>query len=82
MPNAHGHVYELFKYGGHDLKMSMLELFNLVKDKQIYPTIFHPANITSLYKSKGERSSFDSERGIFNLVKVRSILDRLVYNGN
>ena len=26
--DAHGHTYELFKYGGRDLKHSMLELFN------------------------------------------------------
>ena len=33
--DAHGHVYELFKYGGDDLKESLLKMFNLVKDKQI-----------------------------------------------
>ena len=78
--DAHGHTYKLFKHGGADLKSSLVKLLNLVKEKQIYPTMFQPANITSLYKKRGEKSNMDNERGIFNVVKVRSILDRLVYN--
>jgi hypothetical protein len=78
--DAHGHTYELYKYGGRDLKLSLLKLLNLVKEKQVYPTIFQPANITSLYKSRGEKSDFNNDRGIFNVVKIRSILDRLIYN--
>ena len=78
--DAHGHTYELYKNGGSDLKSSLLKLVNLVKEKQIYPKIFQLANITSLYKKRGEKSDFNSERGIFNTVKIRSILDRLVYN--
>ena len=35
--NAQGHVYELFKYGGQDLKTSLLNLAKLVKKMQIYP---------------------------------------------
>ena len=78
--DAHGHTYELYKYGGRDLKLSLLELLNLVKVKQVYPTIFQPANITSLYKSRCEKSDFHNDRGTFNVVKIRSILDRLIYN--
>ena len=78
--DAHGHTYEIFKFGGKDLKKSLLDLCNLVKKKQIYPSIFQPANITSLYKKRGEKSDFDNDRGIFNVVKLRSILDRLIYN--
>ena len=78
--DAHGHTYELFKYGGRDLKLSLLKLLNLVKVKQVYPSILQPSNITSLYKSKGEKSDLNNDRGIFNVVKVRSILDKLIYN--
>ena len=78
--DAHGHVYELFKYGGDDLKESLLKMFNLVKDKQIYPEIFKPANITSLYKNRGEKSDLNNDRGVFNVVKIRSLLDKLIYN--
>ena len=57
--DAHGHIYELFKHGGADLKTSVLELLNLVKEKQIYPTMLQPANITSLYKKRGEKNNMD-----------------------
>ena len=76
--DAYGHTYEIFKYGGKDLKQSLLNFCNLVK--QIYPTILEPSNITSLYKNKGEKADLNNDRGIFNVVKIRSILDKLVYN--
>ena len=80
--DAHGHTYEIFKHGGSHLKKSLLKLCNRVKSDQIYPSIFHPANITSLYKNRGEKSDFNNQRGIFNVVKIRSILDRLIKNQN
>ena len=78
--DAFGHTYELFKYGGTDLKKSLLNLCNAVKEKQVYPEIFHPSNISSIYKKKGEKSELNNDRGIFNVVKIRSILDKLIYN--
>ena len=78
--DAFGHTYELFKYGGSDLKKSLLKLCNLVKEKQVYPDIFQPSNISSIYKKKGEKSDLNNDRGIFNVVKIRSILENLVYN--
>ena len=78
--DAHGHTYELYKYAGHDLKHSMLRMFNMVKRKQIYPNIFKSANISSFYKKKGDKSYLNNDRGVFNVVKVRSILDKLVYS--
>ena len=78
--DAHGHVYEIFKFGGKDLKKSLLKMLNRIKEKQIYPDIFKPSNITSLYKKKGEKSDLNNDRGIFNVVKLRSIMDKLVYN--
>ena len=39
-----------------------------------------PKNISSFYKLKGDRSDLDNDRGVFNVVKVRSILDKLIYN--
>ena len=35
--DAYGHTYELFKYGGKDLKLSLLKLFNRVKRSQLCP---------------------------------------------
>ena len=80
--DAHGHTFELFKYGGKDLKISIRKMFNLIKIKQVYPDILTPSNITSIYKRKGEKSDFNSDRGVFNVVKLRSILDKLVYQDN
>ena len=76
--DAHGHVYELFKRGGQALKSSLLNLVNLVKSKQIYPEIFTPSNISSFWKSKGCKDDLNNERGVFNVVKIRTILDKLV----
>ena len=59
-----------------------MKLCNSVKTRQVYPSIFQPSNITSLYKNKGEKSDLNNDRGIFNVVKIRSILDKLVYNEN
>ena len=75
-----GHTYELFKYGGIELKMSLLRLLNKVKRTQIYPTIFRSSNISSIWKKKGEKSDLDNDRGIFCVNKIRSILDKLIYN--
>ena len=80
--DPHGHIYELYKYAGKDLKFSLLKLLNLVKIKQTYPQILQSSNITSFYKNKGDRSDLDNDRGVFNVVKVRSILDKLIYNDN
>ena len=78
--DPHGHVYEIYKYAGKDLKLSLLKFLNLVKNTQKYPTILQSSNITSFYKSKGDRADLDSDRGVFIVVKLRSILDKLVYN--
>ena len=52
---------------------------NKVKQSQTYPTIFRSSNISSM-KKKGDRSSLDNDRGIFCVNKIRSILDKLIYN--
>ena len=67
--DEHGLTYELFKYGGRDLKLSLLKLFNRVKQTQTYPTIFRASNISSIWKKKGERSNLDKDRGIFCVSK-------------
>ena len=75
-----GYTYELFKYSGRDLKMSLLNLLNEVKRTQTYPTIFRSSNISSIWKRKGEKSNLDNDRGIFCVNKIRSILDKIIYN--
>ena len=53
---------------------------NLVKKTQKYPSIFSPANISSFWKKKGDKSDLENDRGIFNVTKIRSIMDRMLYN--
>ena len=78
--DEHGFIYEIFKYGGYALKSSLLQLFNLVKKTQTYPTIFSPANISSFWKKKGDKSDLDNDRGVFLVSKIRSIMDKMIYN--
>ena len=76
----HGHVYELFKFGGRSLKVSILKLFNIIKKQQVFPDILQISNISSFYKNKGPKNDLDNDRGVFNVIKLRSILDKLIYN--
>ena len=65
--DPHGLINELFKPDiiGSDLKLSLLNLFNEIKDKCHIPEFIQWANITSLYKGKGGRLDLENERGIF-----------------
>ena len=54
---------------------------NKIKENpQDYPSSMDLCNVTSINKNKGNRSSFDSHRGVFRTTILRNILDRLVYN--
>ena len=77
-----GLIYELFKPGrcGNDVYFSLTEMFNTIKSSQLIPSFLQTMSITSIYKSKGPKNSLNSQRGIFNLSKVRSLLDKLLYN--
>ena len=49
--------------------------------KHLYaPDFLLLANVTSIYKNKGDRSDLKNDRGIFGLVKIRNIFDKLMYN--
>ena len=77
-----GLVNELFAYEnvGDDLKNSLLMLLNKIKDQHIEPDFMSMANITSFWKGKGSRHDIEYERGIFILVVIRMIKDRMIYN--
>ena len=75
-------IYELFKpsLAGNDLHLSPHKLFNLIKENMIVPSFFEVMSITRFYKHRGSINQLSNQRGIFNLPKVRSILDRLIYD--
>ena len=77
-----GFVYELFKepYAGSDVFQSLAKLFNLSKKELDIPDFFELMSITSLYKNRGSKSDIGNERGIFNVSKVRSIFDKVIYS--
>ena len=77
-----GYPNELFKsnVSGEDLKEATLKLMNKIKENpQDYPTSMDLCNVTSIYKNKGDISSFDSHRGVFRTTILRNILDQLMY---
>ena len=60
--DPYGLANDLFRPGvaGDDLKLAVLKLMNKIKEEQKYPECLELCNISSIYKSKGIRSSFDS----------------------
>ena len=77
-----GLANEIFRseVAGDDLKKSLLYMMNRIKSEQKFPKALELCNISSIWKKKGPRNSFDSYRGIFRVTIFRSILDRLIYN--
>ena len=74
-----GFTNEIFKERGIDLKRSILKLMNQIKNELKPVQFLALANITTIYKNKGSRSDLNSDRGIFILTCLRSILDKLIY---
>ena len=80
--DSHNLNYELFRPEiiGHDLFSSLRMLCNNVKAQLIIPDFLTFTDITSIYKLKGPKCELDSDRGIFGVSKVRSIIDKLIYH--
>ena len=77
-----GLISDIFKPGvaGSDLFQSLLMLCNKVKEECEIPTFMEWTNISSIYKNKGPKTDLNSDRGVFNVMVVRSIMDNLMYN--
>ena len=75
-------IYELFKpdLAGEDMMLSLNHMFNGIKSNLLIPDFLHKMAITSLFKNKGSKSDFSNQRGVFNVSKVRSILDKTLYD--
>ena len=78
-----GYSNEIFKNNiiGTNLKMSLLIMFNKLKETNQIPKIFNCANITTVPK-KGSRLILSNERGIFRVSVIRSILMNMIYESN
>ena len=77
-----GYANEIFRpeVAGDDLKKAILSLMNRIKIEQLFPEVLELCDISSIYKRRGSRNSFDNYRGIFRVSIFRTILDRLIYN--
>ena len=67
---------------GEDFKKSLLMLYEKMKNLQEVPKFMEIVDITSIYKKKGDMNDFDNYRGIFTLVTIRSIIEKMIYNDN
>ena len=65
--DPNGWVRDLFfsEVAGRNLKLSILKLFNKIKEENFIPEFIRRADITTIYKGKGEKSDLENERGIF-----------------
>ena len=79
--DPHGWVNEIFKDGiaGKNLKLSLLRLLNNVKDENYIPEFIELADVTTIYKGKGDKFNLENYRGIFIVTVLRSILMKLIY---
>ena len=65
--DPNGWINDLFRedVAGFNLKLSMLKLFNKIKNENFIPSFMRKADITTLYKGKGSKSDLNNDRGIF-----------------
>ena len=54
-------------------------LCNNVKTQILVPEFVTSTDITCIYKNKEEKSDLDNDRGIFGVSKIRSIIEKLIY---
>ena len=50
-----------------------------MKSQLVIPDFLTYTDITSIYKLKGEKNDLNSERGLFCVSKIRSIIEKLIY---
>ena len=79
--DPNGWVNELFQEGiaGKNLKLSILKLFNRIKLDNYFPEFMRKADVSTIYKGKGEKSDLTNDRGIFIVSIFRSLLMKLMY---
>ena len=73
---------EIFKpsVAGKDLILAVTILMNRIKTELNYPELLEVCNMTSVYKRKGDKTSFNSYMGIFIAPVLANILDKLLHN--
>ena len=79
--DPNGWCNELFKDGvaGTNLKISLLQFLNRMKEENEIPDFVRLADVSTIYKGKGKKCDLINDRGIFVVTLLRSILMRLIY---
>ena len=79
--DPNGFINDIFKEGvaGRDFKLSILKLFNRIREENFVPDFVQLADVATIYKGKGEKCDLKNDRGIFLVTVFRSILMRLIY---
>ena len=67
-----GYANDIFKnhVAGKDLKKAIIVLMNRIRKELLYPEALELYDISSIYKNKGARSSFENYRGIFQYLDL------------
>ena len=75
-------VRDVFKINiiGEDLKLSLLTMLNMIKDKGNVPDFMRKALIATIPKKNKSRFHLKNERGIFLVNSLRGILMRIFFN--
>ena len=77
-----GFSNDIFQPGvcGVGLLNAVTMLANGVKNAVHTPEIMKLNDISTIYKNKGSRLDLVNDRGIFNMVTFRKVVDKLIYN--
>ena len=69
-------VNEIFR---PDLQLALLKIGKKVNEEQHFPKLLKYTDITSVFKGKGSKVDMDNQRGLFSMVTIRTIIDKLIY---
>ena len=70
----------MLKHIGYDLKLSILQLFNKIKNQNKIPDFFKNVYITAIPKRKKSPLDLINLRGLFLVPKLRGLFSKLIYN--
>ena len=74
--DPHGFTREIFKRGGDDLTLSILNMVNTIKNTKDCPSVWSNMVIQTIMKKTGSKRKLENYRGVF-LVPVVSLIFEL-----
>ena len=80
--DRHGMKNEFIKYGGEELRETLLNLLNEILRSQEIPDRWKQMNIKAIYKNKGDRREMKNQRGIFITNIISKIFEKIISNRN